>query len=150
MFPVSTRRRFDVAITLFGRQNDVVWTSKRRCYNVKTTSCAYWVNLDFQYYSLSSFLFIGIREYPTPGNELLPTFGFCDVRESSKDMKQVVTNKHRFICEVSPHSLYQYTFIVTWFFMIFSTLIALLGFLVQVIDHSFAITCLVRQDENAR
>ena len=33
--PVSTRRRFDVGTTLFGRQ--------QRCYNVETTSCAYWV-----------------------------------------------------------------------------------------------------------
>ena len=32
--PVRTRRRFDVDTTLFGRQ--------QRCYNVETTSCAYW------------------------------------------------------------------------------------------------------------
>ena len=32
MYPVSTRRRFDVVTTLFGRQ--------QRCYNVETTSCA--------------------------------------------------------------------------------------------------------------
>ena len=34
-FPVSTRRRFDVVTTLFGR--------RQHCYNVKTTSCVYWV-----------------------------------------------------------------------------------------------------------
>ena len=33
---VSTRRRFDVVTTLFGRQ--------QRCYNVQTMSCAYLVN----------------------------------------------------------------------------------------------------------
>ena len=32
--PVSTRRRFDVVTTLYGRQ--------QRCYNVETTSCALW------------------------------------------------------------------------------------------------------------
>ena len=32
--PESTRRRFDVDTTLFGRQ--------QRCYNVETTSCDYW------------------------------------------------------------------------------------------------------------
>ena len=32
--PVSTRCRFDVDTTLFGRQ--------QRCYNVETTPCAYW------------------------------------------------------------------------------------------------------------
>ena len=36
-FPVSTRRRFDVVITSFGRQH--------RCYNVKITSCVYWVQV---------------------------------------------------------------------------------------------------------
>ena len=101
-------------------------------------------------YVFLSYTTLGERNFPTPGNELLPTFGFCDVRESSKDMKQVVTNKHRFICEVSPHSLYQYTFIVTWFFMIFSTFIALLGFVIQVADHTFTIPCFLRADENAR
>ena len=29
--PVSTRRRFDVVITLFGRPNNVVTTSRRHC-----------------------------------------------------------------------------------------------------------------------
>ena len=37
IFPVSTRRCFDVDTMLFGRQ--------KRCYNVETTSCAYWVVL---------------------------------------------------------------------------------------------------------
>ena len=35
LFPVTTRRCFDVVTTVCGRQ--------QRCYNVKTTSCAYWV-----------------------------------------------------------------------------------------------------------
>ena len=41
--PVSTRRRFDVDTTLFGRQ--------QRCYNVETTSCSYngmWASEEFQ------------------------------------------------------------------------------------------------------
>ncbi|XP_066925425.1 uncharacterized protein [Clytia hemisphaerica] len=94
--------------------------------------------------------YMGVRHYPKPGNELLPAFGFCDVREASRDMKQVVTNKHRFICEISPHTLYQYTFIVTWFFMILSTLISMLGFLLQIFDHAFTIPCFLKSDENAR
>ena len=36
-FPVSKRRRFNVVTTLYRRQ--------QRCYNVKTTPCAYWVSI---------------------------------------------------------------------------------------------------------
>ena len=42
--PVSTRRRFDVYTTLFGRQ--------QHYYNIKTTSCTYWKSNEFWTYQV--------------------------------------------------------------------------------------------------
>ena len=44
-FPVSTRRRFDVVKTSFERQ--------QRCYDVETTSCAYWVVFSICSYTIN-------------------------------------------------------------------------------------------------
>ena len=46
---ISTRRRFDVGTTLFGRQP--------RCYNVETTSCGCWDTTEIgAFHSISQFL----------------------------------------------------------------------------------------------
>ena len=46
IYPVSTRRRFDVITTLFGCQ--------RRCHSVVLTSCAYWVTTEIYLVYLST------------------------------------------------------------------------------------------------
>ena len=61
------------------------------------------------------------------GNALLPSMGFCDIHESSLEKRIAFHNKNRFICEISPHILYQYVFMVLWFFFISSVFISLIG-----------------------
>ncbi len=52
---------------------------------------------------------------PKPGDYLLPTVGFCDVTEGYHDNLDVHNNNYKTICEISPHVLYQYVFLVLWF-----------------------------------
>ena len=64
----------------------------------------------------------------TPGNILLPSMGFCDVHEASVDIRNTFHNQNRYICEISPHVLYQYVLAVLWFFFVASCCVAVLGF----------------------
>ena len=61
------------------------------------------------------------------GNKLLPSMGYCDVHEASIDLRNTFHNENRYICEISPHILYQYVLAVMWFFFIASCLIATTG-----------------------
>jgi len=88
--------------------------------------------------------YMGRREYPKPGNELLPSYGLCEVHEASQDIKHVTSNKHKFVCEVSQHILYQYAFIIIWFCMVASILIACLGLAMHLIDHAITALCFMR------
>jgi len=75
------------------------------------------------------------RVIPKPGNILLPPMGFCDVHEASRDVRNTHINKHKFICEISPHVLYQYVLIVFWFLLIIGIVISILG----LVGHLLAI-----------
>ena len=48
-----------------------------------------------------------IREAPKPGNDLLPSFGYCDMHEAHSESVVSISNKHKFVCELSQHVLYQ-------------------------------------------
>lgn len=85
--------------------------------------------------------YMGKRDAPKPGNELLPSFGFCEVHESAQDIKSIVTNRHRFVCELSQHILYQYLFIIMWFFMVISIAIAVLGLVHLLLGHLLTFVC---------
>jgi len=87
-----------------------------------------------------AFDYMGQRHSPKPGNELLPSFGFCEVHESAQDIKHVITNTHKFLCEISQHVLYQYTFLVIWFTMVVSIVAATLG-LLQLLWKYFTWSC---------
>ena len=76
--------------------------------------------------------YTGTRKYPKPGNMLLPAMGFCDITEGTKDVRHSFANHNKFICEVSPHILYQYVLVVLWFLLIISIAIALVGFAVNL------------------
>ena len=86
----------------------------------------------------------------TPGNVLLPPMGFCEIHESSKDSKQSVTNSNKFVCEISPNILYQYVLILLWFLIVFSIIVSISGFLVNLIGHIVTVTCFLRHDNPAR
>jgi len=94
--------------------------------------------------------YMGQRHSAKPGNALLPSFGFCEVHEAAQDIKHVVTNKHKFVCEISQHILYQYAFIITWFAMVFAIVISIIGLLALVMDHVMTATCFLKGGEHAR
>jgi len=88
--------------------------------------------------------YMGRREFPKPGNALLPSFGFCEVHEAAQDIKHVVTNTHKFVCEMSQHILYQYAFIIIWFAMVFAIVVAVVGLLALLVDYFMTATCFLK------
>ena len=82
---------------------------------------------------------MGARDFPKPGNELLPPFGYCELYESAKDVKYSMGNKHRFVCELSQNILYQYCLIIIWFLFVIGIAVSLFGFLILFIDHFITI-----------
>ena len=91
-----------------------------------------------------------MRHSPKPGNALLPTFGFCEVHESAKDIKTAVINEYRFVCEISQHVLYQYVLILLWFAMIFGIVVSIIGLLAKFVGHMITMTCFLQSGPHAR
>ena len=73
--------------------------------------------------------YMGMREFPKPGNKLLPPFGYCEFYESARDIKQTKANKFKIVCELSQHILYQYCLLVLWFCFVIGMGVSMLGFL---------------------
>lgn len=105
-----------------------------------------WAKLDNQL----AYDYMGVRHSPKPGNVLLPSFALCEVQESAKDIKVKVINKHKFVCELSQHILYQYVFIVVWFAMVFGIVVSVVGLLAKLIEHVITIACFQKTDRQAR
>ena len=94
--------------------------------------------------------YVGVRESPKPGNALLPSFGYCEVHEASQDIKHVITNKHKFVCEISQHILYQYVLIVLWFAMLFGISVSTIGLLIHVLDLLWTVLCFCTSNDSMR
>ncbi|XP_066925423.1 uncharacterized protein [Clytia hemisphaerica] len=94
--------------------------------------------------------YMGQRLSAKPGNILLPSFAFCEVHEAAQDIKNVITNKHKFVCELSQHILYQYVFIICWFTMVISIAVAVLGFIMQIAEHIMTMACFMKGGAPAR
>lgn len=94
--------------------------------------------------------YMGIRDTPKPGNILLPSFAFCEVHESAQDIKNIITNKHKFVCEMSQHILYQYVFIITWFCMVIAITVSVVGLLIQLSEHFVTVYCFMKGEDKAR
>lgn len=77
--------------------------------------------------------YVGVREYIKPGENLLPTFGFCDVVEEGADIKHTVLNDHRFICEISQHVMYHYVLIALWVFITIGIIVSVVGIIEAII-----------------
>lgn len=85
-----------------------------------------------------------VGNQPKPGNVLLPSFGFCEIQEATMDIRTVFFNKNKFICEISPHILYQYVFVVLWFVIIASIVVSIIGIILNVGGHFIAMACFLR------
>lgn len=64
-----------------------------------------------------------------PSEQLLPTFGLCDVLELGKDIKHQLYNSHRFVCEISQNILYQYVLALYWILIIIGFVVSVVGLL---------------------
>ncbi|XP_066918503.1 innexin inx3-like [Clytia hemisphaerica] len=84
-----------------------------------------------------AFAYTRTRAHPKPGNMLLPAMGFCDITEGVKDVRHSFTNYNKFICEISPHILYQYVLVVLWFLLIISIVISNIGVLINMFSLSY-------------
>lgn len=63
--------------------------------------------------------------------------GYCDIQEASLESRITFHNENRFICEISPHILYQYVLMVVWFCFVASIVISIFGLIHYVIYHMF-------------
>merc|ERR1712224_590918 len=90
-----------------------------------------WASLD----NHIAYDYIGQRSSPKPANILLPSYGLCEVHESAQDVKHVIVNKHRFVCELSQHVVYQYVFMVIWWAMVASIFVSSVGLALQLLDY---------------
>ena len=67
--------------------------------------------------------------------------GLCDVQEAALDIQSTFHNENRFICEISPHILYQYVLMVLWFFFVAGIVISISGWINYVIIHLYHMLC---------
>jgi len=96
------------------------------------TSWSKWSSLD----NHIAYDYMGLRGFPKPGNHLLPPFAYCEMYESARDVKHVVANKHKFVCELSQNILYQYVLVVLWFSIVAGIAISAIGLISLLLNHS--------------
>ena len=92
-----------------------------------------WSQLD----NSAAYDYMGARETPKPGNVLLPPFGYCEMIESAKDIKISLSNKHKFVCELSQHVLYQYCLFVLWLATVVGIVVTVFGVLQCLFNYLF-------------
>lgn len=90
--------------------------------------------------------YMGMRDFPKPGNLLLPPFGFCEIYESAKDIKTTVGNRHKVICELSQNILYQYVLIVLWFAFIIGIVVSIIGLVVLLVHYLLGVLKIRKAD----
>lgn len=110
------------------------------------------MNYNFLSYGTEWFKWVKLENYlaydmskqgvATPGNVLLPSMGICEVHEASRDIRNNFMNRYKFVCEISQHILYQYSFLFLWFFLITTVFISVCGMLVQLYDQINSLICM--------
>lgn len=94
--------------------------------------------------------YMGKRDFPKPGNLLLPPFGYCEVYQSAKDVLVTLGNKHKFVCELSQNVLYQYCLIVIWFAIVFGIIISIIGLILLIVHYAIGIFGIKRRDPRGK
>lgn len=115
-----------------------------RSYGTRFASWAHLTNFEMHDHDLKK------RAVPKPGNILLPPVGFCDIHEASRDVRNTHINTHRFICEISPHVLYQYVMLVFWFLLVIGIVISIIGFLQHLLLHLTSFVQMNRHDSTGK
>jgi len=73
-----------------------------------------------------------VRTEAKPGNVLMPTMGYCDVTEGSRDVRNTRINYHKILCEISPHVLYQYALLPFWFLVWIGIIVTITGLITRL------------------
>jgi len=94
--------------------------------------------------------YMGMRDSPRPGHEVLPPFGYCEIFSSSSDVIKDNVNKHKFVCEMSQNVLTQYALIILWFTLIFGIVISVLGLVILLVDHLITLIFMAKHGNMAR
>jgi len=94
--------------------------------------------------------YMGMRDHPRPGHEVLPPFGYCEVYSSSSDVLRDHANKHKFVCEMSQNVLTQYALIILWFTLIIGIVVSIGGFVILLVDHLITFAFMVKHGNMAR
>lgn len=66
------------------------------------------------------------------GQNLLPSFGLCQVQSSGQDVKNTVINVQTYVCELSQHILYQYILLVLWYALVFGIIVSIVGLMKHI------------------
>jgi len=69
------------------------------------------------------------------GDELLPSFGYCEIIETAEDKLTIKNNIYKFQCELSQDVLYQYCLFVVWMVMVVGLVLSALGLLMLLIHY---------------
>lgn len=91
-----------------------------------------------------------VRDEAKPGNVLLPPMGLCEIHEASRDIRNTHVNRHKFICEISPHILYQYVMLVLWVALVAGIIVSAIGLLNTFVGHVISLACFVGKNNPAR
>lgn len=91
-----------------------------------------------------------VRAQPKPGNMLLPPMGYCEIAEQSRDARNTRVNYHKFLCEISPHVLYQYVLFLLWFFLVVGILMSVIGLITALFGNMVSAFCFMNARDNAR
>ena len=91
-----------------------------------------------------------VRKIPKPGNVLLPPMGFCDLHEATRDIRNTFINRHKFICEISPHVLYQYVLVLLWFLLIIGIVVSTIGLVMLLFGHLVHVVCFATGGDPAK
>jgi len=91
-----------------------------------------------------------IRAEPKPGNHLLPTMGYCDVQEASRDVRNTRINYHKILCEISPHVLYQYVLLVFWFLLVIGIVLSVFGIVMALVGHAVNFLVFMNAQDHSR
>ena len=91
-----------------------------------------------------------MREMPKPANVLLPPMGLCEIHEATRDVRNTHVNSHKFICEISPHVLYQYVMLILWFSLAIGMALSSLGILINLFGHLMNFTCFMSSSDPVR
>lgn len=69
------------------------------------------------------------------GDELLPSFGYCEIIETAEDELTIKNNIYKFQCELSQDVLYQYCLFVVWVTMLLGLALSVIGLLLLLVHY---------------